>query len=190
MGYELENHIASEEHKDANIPFIVKDEDHLGEVKKVNCLSSVVPASVLHRIQSAILKDLSSILANSFGPHGSNTCIKKLNAFNTYSKDGHTILSNVYYNGIIEQSIKDDIESITRNIVNTVGDGTTSAVLMSNYIFDAINTTLGNFKDITAGDVMRAMDKIGKDLDSKIRSMAKVHVCCTLYMTVMAWQSL
>lgn len=173
MGYELENHIASEEHKDANIPFIVKDEDHLGEVKKVNCLSSVVPASVLHRIQSAILKDLSSILANSFGPHGSNTCIKKLNAFNTYTKDGHTILSNVFYNGIIEQSIKDDIESITRNIVNTVGDGTTSAVLMSNYIFDAINTALSNYKDITAGDVMRAMDKIGKDLDTKIRSMAK-----------------
>ena len=79
-------------------------------------------------VRRALSDDLAKILANSFGPHGSNTCIKKLNALNQYTKDGHTILESVQYNGIIEQSIKDDIATITLNIAKTVGDGTTSAV--------------------------------------------------------------
>lgn len=153
-------------------PFVIKDEDQIGKEKKVTYLSSVVPADVLHKIQGAILDDLANVLVNSFGPHGSNTCIKKLNAFNTYTKDGHTILSQVFYNGIIEQAIKDDIESITRNIVNTVGDGTTSAVLMSRSIFHAINRAMEKYPELNAADIMRAMDKIGKLMDEKIRSSA------------------
>lgn len=155
-------------------PFVITDESHSSnERKKVNYLSSVVPADVLRDIQSAILEDLSNVLVNSFGPHGSNTCIKKLNAFNTYTKDGHTILSQVYYNGIIEQAIKDDIESITRNIVNTVGDGTTSAVMMSKFIFNFIRKEMSNHPEINAADILRAMDKIGKLMDEKIRESAR-----------------
>lgn len=154
-------------------PFVIEDSSHANsEIKPVNYLSSVVPAHVFRRIQKAILEDLSNILVNSFGPHGSNTCIKKLNAFNMYTKDGHTILSQVYYNGIIEQAIKDDIESITRNIVNTVGDGTTSAVLMSKYIFNYINRAMEENPDLNAADIIRAMDDIGNRMDEDIRKSA------------------
>lgn len=152
-------------------PFVISDESHQNnERKKINYLSSVVPAHVLRDIQSSILADLSNTLVNSFGPHGSNTCIKKLNAFNMYTKDGHTILSQVFYNGIIEQAIKDDIESITRNIVNTVGDGTTSAVLMARFIFDVIHRSMKTHPDINASDIIRSMENIGKQMDEKIRS--------------------
>ena len=154
-------------------PFVINESSHKSdEIKPVNYLSSVVPARVFRRIQKAILEDLSNILVNSFGPHGSNTCIKKLNAFNTYTKDGHTILSQVYYNGIIEQAIKDDIESITRNIVNTVGDGTTSAVLMSKYIFNYINKAMENNPNLNASDIIRAMNDIGNQMDESIRKSA------------------
>lgn len=152
-------------------PFVIRDEDHSNtERKKVNYLSSVVPAHILREIQSSILADLANTLVNSFGPHGSNTCIKKLNAFNMYTKDGHTILSQIFYNGIIEQAIKDDIESITRNIVNTVGDGTTSAVLMSRFIFDVIYKSMKRYPDLNASDIIRSMETIGKRMDEKIRS--------------------
>ena len=101
--------------------------------------TNVVPKETLTEIQKYVLEDLSKTLKQSFGPMGSNSCIKKENALNVYTKDGHTILKNIYYHGIIEQSIKDDVESITRHIVTTVGDGTTSAVMMSSLIFNAIN---------------------------------------------------
>ena len=100
-------------------------------------MNNIVPKDIMREIQIKTLGELSDILKNSFGPYGSNACIKKENAFSRYSKDGHTIIGALHYNGIIEQSIKDDIESITRHIVKTVGDGTTSAVLLSNLIFNS-----------------------------------------------------
>lgn len=170
MGYEKESY----GYKDAPATpaaFVVPDEG--AKEKKVNTMSNIVPEDVLHRIQKSILEDLASILSKSFGPHGSNTCIKKLNAFNMYTKDGHTILESVQYNGIIEQSIKDDIATITLNIAKTVGDGTTSAVLMSSYIFNAILKAMEENPDINAADIVRAMESVGNDMDKRIRSMAK-----------------
>ena len=170
MGYEKQEH-EYDNTPNNSVAFVVP-ESEMTE-KKVNTLSNIVPADVLHRIQQAILEDLSGILANSFGPHGSNTCIKKLNAFNVYTKDGHTILESVQYNGIIEQSIKDDISTITMNIAKTVGDGTTSAVLMSNYIFKALLNAMKEHTEVNAADLVRAMDKVGKQMDETIRASAK-----------------
>lgn len=169
MRYEKENKEFTAP-KDATA-FVIPESEM--KEKKVNTLSNIVSAKTLHRVQGAILQDLADILANSFGPHGSNTCIKKLNALNQYTKDGHTILESVQYNGIIEQSIKDDIASITLNIAKTVGDGTTSAVLMSNYIFKALLEAMESHTNINAADLVRAMDKIGKQMDETIRASAK-----------------
>ena len=168
MSYEKENK-DFESHENP-VAFVIPDEE-LKE-KKVNTLSNIVPADVLHRVQKAILEDLSQILANSFGPHGSNTCIKKLNALNQYTKDGHTILESVQYNGIIEQSIKDDISTVTLNIAKTVGDGTTSAVLMSKNIFNSILDSMEKHPEINAADIVRSMDRIGKQMNDKIRATA------------------
>lgn len=132
-------------------------------------MNNVVGKEKLREIQSSVLKELSDILKLSFGPNGSNACIKKENALSRYSKDGHTIIGALHYNGIIEQSIKDDIESITRHIVKTVGDGTTSAVILSSIIFDKIKE-LEN--DYTAAEIMNTVDKFCSFINHDIRSSA------------------
>lgn len=132
-------------------------------------MNNVVGKEKLREIQSSVLKELSDILKLSFGPNGSNACIKKENALSRYSKDGHTIIGALHYNGIIEQSIKDDVESITRHIVKTVGDGTTSAVILSSIIFDKIKE-LEN--DYTAAEIMNAIDKFCSFINHDIRSSA------------------
>ena len=114
-------------------------------MNKTTIMNNVVPHETIRKIQQDVLDKLSMILKQSFGPMGSNTVIKKENALNVYTKDGHTILSNIYFHGIIEQSIKDDIETITRHIVTTVGDGTTSGVMMSAFIYRAINEISDKF---------------------------------------------
>lgn len=111
-------------------------------------MNNVVSKETMREIQSRTLHELKTILTKSFGPNGSNACIKKENALSRYSKDGHTIIGSIHYNGIIEQSIKDDIESITRHIVKTVGDGTTSAVILSSIIFDKIAELEDDYKPI------------------------------------------
>lgn len=111
-------------------------------------INNVVPKKTIRGIQSDTLDELALVLKQSFGPNGSNTCIKRDGALPRYSKDGHTIIGAIHYNGIIEQSIKDDIESITRHIVKTVGDGTTSAVILSSLIFKNIINLEDMYKPI------------------------------------------
>lgn len=134
-------------------------------------MNNIVPKETMREIQIKTLTELSEILKNSFGPYGSNACIKKENAFSRYSKDGHTIIGALHYNGIIEQSIKDDIESITRHIVKTVGDGTTSAVLLSKYIFDAVQAI--EAENYQPAVIIRTLTAIVDKIKEKILATAK-----------------
>ena len=132
-------------------------------------MNNVVTGKTLKEIQSKTLNELSGILQHSFGPNGSNACIKKENALSRYTKDGHTIISSLHYNGIIEQSIKDDVESITRHIVKTVGDGTTSAVILSSIIFDKIKDFDAEYKPI---EVIKALEKVVNSIKNRIKESA------------------
>ena len=55
-----------------------------------------------------------------------------------YTKDGHTIVSNMVFKDTIEISVQQLISDLTRHIVKEVGDGTTSAVILSRNIFDEL----------------------------------------------------
>ena len=134
-------------------------------------MNNVVSGETLRSIQSKVLHELSDILVNSFGPNGSNACLKKENAFARYTKDGHSIIGSVQYNGIIEQSIKDDIESITRHIVKTVGDGTTSAVILSSLIFNKITEieASGAYKPV---EIVKAIEEVVNMIKDEIKASA------------------
>ena len=134
-------------------------------------MNNVVPKNVIRDIQSKTLSELSEILQLSFGPNGSNTCIKKEKALPRYTKDGHSIISAIQYNGIIEQSIKDDIESITRHIVKTVGDGTTSAVILSSLIFDGIRK-LEEEHDYKPSEIINEINKAVNKINAYIKASA------------------
>ena len=145
-------------------------------MNKTTIMNNVVPKETLRPIQQNVLNILSDHLKQSFGPMGSNSVIKKENALNVYTKDGHTILKNIYFHGIIEQSIKDDIESITRHIVTTVGDGTTSAVMLSALIFDAINRVTEE-NNVPPAHVL---DMFKKAIDNIVYYIKKDSKECTL----------
>lgn len=140
-------------------------------------MNNIVGANTMRSIQSKTLNELADYLVPSFGPLGSYTCIKKENALSRYTKDGHTIIGAIHYNGIIEQSIKDDIESITRHIVKTIGDGTTSAVILSAEIFDGINEMINTMeKDgtpVCAADVVKCMESAVNTIKENIKDYAK-----------------
>lgn len=149
------------------------------EVKKIpyKYQNNVVTQEAMRSVQKKVLDNLADILRNSFGPHGSNTCIKKMDAFNMYTKDGYTILKNVFFNGIVEQSIKDDIESIAQNVATSVGDGTTSAVLLADLIFGGLLDYLNEGKEageyIIPSEIMTCLNWCCDKIKDKIKESAE-----------------
>lgn len=101
-------------------------------------ISNIVKKERMREVQSETLGILKEALVNSFGPMGSNTIISKENMLTKYTKDGHSILKDIVFQNVIERSVKSDLEDITRHIVKNIGDGTTSAVILSSIIFEKL----------------------------------------------------
>lgn len=114
----------------------------MGTAKELRskALSNIVSKNTLREVQEETMDIIANALKQSYGPNGSTTVIRmsmdeKDTGRTEYTKDGHKILGSIRFNKPIELSIVDDLRDITRNTVKKVGDGTTSAVLLSNYIF-------------------------------------------------------
>ena len=104
--------------------------------------TNIVKGKELREIQQETLKQIKEALLNTFGPNGSTTMIKRSpGEFTNTTKDGHTVLSNIKYTGMIEQTVVQDLEELTTHVVKTVGDGTTSAIVLSSIIFDTLMET-------------------------------------------------
>ena len=106
---------------------------------KLESISNIVSKEKLRDVQYTTLKDIANALRHTFGPKGSNTVILSGNDKDTlvanYSKDGHKVLKHILYSDAIELSIQTQLVDITHHVEKEVGDGTTSAVLLSNEIF-------------------------------------------------------
>ena len=103
--------------------------------------SNIVPENVVRKKQLDTLNIISNAIEKSFGPMGSHTALAKAvgNSLELeYTKDGHTIVSNMVFKDTIETSVQQLISDLTRHIVKEVGDGTTSAVILSRNIFDEL----------------------------------------------------
>ena len=97
--------------------------------------TNVINGERAKKVKLKALTHMANALSKSFGPLGSNTTIFKENQLTVYTKDGHTILKAIGYIRPIEVTVKSDLVEITRHIVKTVGDGTTSAVLVAHQLF-------------------------------------------------------
>lgn len=132
-------------------------------------ITNVVNTEKLREIQTKTLEELSGFLKGSFGPNGTSSIIKRGDVETIYSKDGHTILSNIRYSGIIETSITEDIQNITRHIVKNVGDGTTSAVILSQLLFMSLNKIIKE-ENVFPSQIINSLDSVVKNISEQVES--------------------
>lgn len=140
-----------------------------------NLQSNIVGGEVLKRIQGTVLRDMKNAIISSMGPAKSNTLILTGNnskdLIAEYSKDGNKIVKNILYQNPIEMSIQTEIRNITSHIERVVGDGTSSAVVLSSLIFDQF---IENMKDAKnpyklMRDFAKAVENVKEDILSRKR---------------------
>ena len=140
---------------------------------RIKAVSNIIPKDVLREVQLETIERIATALANSYGPAGSTTLIRKGDdvkgsGVTAYTKDGHSILGAIKFNKPIEMSILDDLKDITRNTVKTVGDGTTSAVILSYEIFRALNEIINEHSEFTEKAVVAELQRVVKDITTII----------------------
>lgn len=147
-------------------------------LSRASSLNNVIPKTTLKDVQADVLRDLKDAISNSMGPAGSNTLILRGNneqdLVAEYSKDGNKIIKHIKYQNPIEMSVKSEVENATRHIEKTVGDGTSTVVVMSSYIFDELlDAQKSGVLPNNPYEVSREFDNIVKELSAKIRETGR-----------------
>lgn len=133
-------------------------------------ISNIVKKDIVREVQHETLTEIQGALLPSFGPMGSTTNIDVKDKLNCYSKDGHTILKHLSFKDPIECRVRDDLEEVTRYIVQKVGDGTTSAVVLTKFIFDEF---LNLESDMTPFEIIEKFKECVGEMKELIESKCK-----------------
>lgn len=128
--------------------------------------TNIVPKESLRKVQLNTLEILADVLSKTAGPRGSNTQLLHGNRHNEYTKDGHNVLSQIQFYRPLENAIQKEMKEVTRYIVKTVGDGTTSAVLLSNEIFKSMCEAE---TEMSAYSIMSTFKEIVNEMIERIR---------------------
>ncbi|MDD3121944.1 MAG: TCP-1/cpn60 chaperonin family protein [Candidatus Izemoplasmatales bacterium] len=135
--------------------------------------SNIVDQDNLRNVQLMTLKKISETLAMTAGPYGNNTIIlgdPGQGKPDTYTKDGHKVLSHIDFFNPLEKSIQTQLVEVTEHIVKTVGDGTTSTVMMCASVFEKICNYLKENEEVPVFQFVRTMDKIIEEIKEMILS--------------------
>ena len=105
----------------------------------ISSRSNIVKKAALRKIQLLTLDEIESSLECTFGPTASSTVIITGGDATTlvanYSKDGRKCLKHIMFSNPIELSIRTQLDDVVSHVDQEVGDGTTSATILSAEIF-------------------------------------------------------
>lgn len=149
---------------------------------KITSVNNVIKGDRLREVQKNVLSDLAKAIIPSMGPCGSNSLVirgsSEADIVAEYTKDGNKIIKNIKYQEPIEMAIKSEIENATRHIEKTVGDGTSSIVVMSHNIFKGLCKADEEGKlSSNPYETMKIFKDVVSNISSEIRDMG--HACTT-----------
>lgn len=110
--------------------------------KDVSVVTNIVPEAQLRKAQLRALKIFADAVSCTYGPMGGYTAYslgdtnqKAKGIVSNYTKDGFTVLKHVDVDKPIEYLLKTEIRDICTRVIKVIGDGTTSATMLSYFIF-------------------------------------------------------
>lgn len=147
-----------------------------GVEEKFNSVKSNITEEYKYRSESEkTLATIANSLRKSLGYYGSSTIIEdKING-HTATKDGYTILSSLKFETSLATTIYEIIKKISFNLVQTVGDGSTSSVVIAQELFKILNNEMneeGKLSDYSPKEIFDCLKEIEKELTDDINKIA------------------
>lgn len=155
-----------------------KEEEMKLNVAKRDCVSNIVSSETMKHTQTKILNTLRDALAKTYGPMGSYTAIITGNDPKTistsYSKDGLKVLKHILFDSPIELALQAELVNICRYVEKQVGDGTTSAVILSSLIYNGLIEYISENElppRVVVNDFVDVVKEIQERIESKSREI-------------------
>ena len=130
--------------------------------EKISC--NIVDEELYKKIVNLTVNKISNSLSKSLGYYGSSTVIEDKVNGHIISKDGYTILQYMKFENPVASLVYDLIKKISYNLVQTVGDGSTSSIIIAAKMFNIItyemNNKLKNYSSKEIFDEIKNLENI------------------------------
>jgi len=93
--------------------------------------SNIISAKALEKEIHNVLIEMDKAFTNTLGPYGNNTIIEDNYLHHKITKDGFTVFNRLYFYKRMAKVISFIVKKISMVLNETVGDGTTSAVVVA-----------------------------------------------------------
>ena len=140
-------------------------------------VNNVVPEPTLREAQLRALKLFSDVVGCTYGPLGGKTGYSRTDGttkaiVSNYSKDGFTILKSIEVDQPIESLLREEIRDICTQVIKVVGDGTSSAVLLSYLVFKGM-LQLNQQQHHRKRDIIKAFKELTAEISELIESRGR-----------------
>lgn len=143
-------------------------------IKGITCKSNLVSKEAFLDHVTEVLRISADAVRKSFGPHGThsfyNTGVGRLSE---YTKDGVTILNQISFEGELENTMFRYLLEASLEINQSVGDGTTSAFLATERLFNRMKTLIETdtiFKDVRPHQIVMTINVLVENIVAKLKS--------------------
>jgi chaperonin GroEL len=123
----------------------------------------------------ATMQIISKILCGTLGPYGSTTIIQDRELRHFASKDGYDLMNRINFDDEVARTILDMLRQVASNQVLTVGDGSTSAIVVANSLYSALtdeeNKSL--FEKVAPKDLVDMLNDISEMVEKGLKVKAR-----------------
>lgn len=149
---------------------------------------NVIDKEIMDRRISEVFDQIANTLQRSLGPLGAHAIVSQAPNYHV-TKDGFTIMKNIRYNsqyGYVDQVISGMIADICGRLNFAVGDGTTSAVLSANAMYQEFKENKETLNELffLPRNVLNRTKKLTEDIIARlekhaidIKSLPKEEMC-------------
>lgn len=142
---------------------------------KVSILSNVAEEKTTKNQIRATLQIISKILCSTLGPYGQTTILQDTQfKHHLVTKDGYDLLNKMSFDNEISRTVLDIVRNISSNQVASVGDGSTSAIVVANALYNAITDSANQsiFERVAAKDIVDMLNYLAEYLTEEILKIA------------------
>jgi chaperonin GroEL len=141
---------------------------------KYTFLANTIEESITKSKIRATMQIISKTLCGTLGPYGSTTVIQDREMRHFATKDGYDVMNKISFEDEVARTVLDILRQVASNQVLTVGDGSTSAIIVSESLYSGLtDPDLKLFEKVAPKDVLDILNEIAEFLEIELKNIAR-----------------
>jgi chaperonin GroEL len=123
----------------------------------------------------ATMQVISKILCGTLGPYGSTTIVQDREMRHFATKDGYDVMNKIGFDDEVARTIVDILRQVASNQVLSVGDGSTSAIVVSEALYSALTDPENEklFEKVAAKDIVDILNDLSDYLEVELKKRTR-----------------